>query len=135
MDNQQESTTESETGNSSASNKTSHERASHPVRRLVIFQLKLALDALRDILLSPVSLVASLVDILSGRQGDNSYFEMLLKFGRTSEKHINLFEQHQDSSQTVDTVVHQFEEVVKNRATNQKKSKNTIDKTERKKEN
>ena len=79
----------------------------------MIFQLKLALDALRDILLSPISILASLIDILSGRKGDNSYFEMLLKFGRTSEKHINLFEQHQDASQTVDTVVNQFEAVVK----------------------
>jgi len=128
VDNQQEATIESETENSGESNKSGHAPTNHPVRRLLIFQLKLALDALRDILLSPVSILATLVDFLSGRQGDNSYFEMLLKLGRISERHINLFEQHQDNSQTVDTVVHQFEAVVKNRATSQKKSKNKTDK-------
>ena len=85
----------------------------HPVRRLLIFQVKLAADALRDILLSPVSIIASLIDLISGRKGRKSYFEMLMKFGRNSEKKINLFEQHQDENQTIDKVLNQVEEVLK----------------------
>ena len=85
----------------------------HPVRRLLFFQLKLALDAIRDILLSPVSLVATILDLVQGRKGDNSYFEMLMKFGRHSETRINLFDQHQGEKQTVDNIFNQVEDVLK----------------------
>ena len=44
-------------------------KSHHPVRRLLIFQVKLAADALRDILLSPISIVASLIDLTQGRKG------------------------------------------------------------------
>ena len=35
---------------------------SHSLRRLLVFQLKLAVDALRDILLSPVSIICTIID-------------------------------------------------------------------------
>jgi len=85
----------------------------HPVRRLLIFQVKLAVDALRDILLSPVSIIASLIDLADGRKGKDSYFEMLMKFGRNSERRINLFEQHQGEKQTIDNILNQVEGVLK----------------------
>ena len=53
----------------------------HPFRRLVIFQLKLAVDALRDIILSPVSIVCSLLDLVEKRKDKGSYFEKLMLFG------------------------------------------------------
>ncbi len=89
------------------------ENQRHPVRRLLIFQVKLALDALRDILLSPVSIIASIIDLVDGRKGQASYFEMLMRFGGNSEKRINLFEQHQGEKQTIDNVLSQVEDVLK----------------------
>ena len=44
----------------------------HPVRKLIFFQIKLALDAIRDILLSPISIVATLLDLVQGRKGKDS---------------------------------------------------------------
>lgn len=84
----------------------------HPLRRLLIFQVKLTVDALRDIMLSPVSLIATILDWLEGRKGKNSYFEKLMQFGRLSEAKINLFEQHRGKKKTVDSVLQQVEEVV-----------------------
>lgn len=92
---------------------TSSDTNHHPVRRLLVFQVKLAVDALRDILLSPVSIIASLIDLANGRKGENSYFEMLMKFGRNSDSRINLFEQHQGEKQTIDKILNQVEDVLK----------------------
>ena len=88
------------------------DKQSHPLRNLVLFQLKLAVDALRDVMLSPVSIVCSLLDFLSGRSGQNSYFEKLMVFGRNTEKRINLFGQHQQEDKTIDRVVSQLETVI-----------------------
>ena len=88
------------------------EKQSHPLRRLVLFQLKLAVDALRDLMLSPVSIVCTLLDFLSRRSGENSYFEKLMVFGRNTEKRINLFGQHQQEDKTIDRVVSQLESVI-----------------------
>ena len=84
----------------------------HPVRRLFIFQVKLAVDALRDILLSPISLIATVIDLIEGRTGKTSYFEILMKMGRKSEEKINLFEQYQGRGKTVDSVLKQVEDVL-----------------------
>ncbi|MGX5174469.1 hypothetical protein ACUR5C_10665 [Aliikangiella sp. IMCC44653] len=84
-----------------------------PMKRYLVFQVKLALDAIRDILLGPVALVATLVDIVEKNKGRNSHFEKLMKFGRISERHINLFNQHKSKRQSVESVFEQVEEVIK----------------------
>jgi hypothetical protein len=66
-----------------------------PFKRLLVFQVKLAVDALRDIILSPVSLICTVLDSIQKNRGKNSYFEKLMVFGRQTERRINLFEQHQ----------------------------------------
>ncbi len=83
-------------------------------KRLLIFQFKLFLDALRDLLLSPVSVVATVIDLVEKNNGKQSYFEMLLKIGRESDRRINLFEQHKTikRAKTVDQVMQQVEEVL-----------------------
>ncbi len=93
------------------SNKETHKQnRSQAIRRLIVFQFKLMLDALRDIALSPVSLVLSIIDIVKGQNGKNSHFEKLMVFGRNTERKINLFEQH--SSGSVDTILAQVENVI-----------------------
>jgi|GEM_PF-2743866 len=93
----------------------SHQKhENHPFRRLLIFQVKLAVDALRDIALSPVAIVATLIDLIEGREGNNRFFEKLMQFGRVSERHINLFDQHKNKARTVDTVLNQVEDILVN---------------------
>ena len=88
--------------------------AVHPIKRLALFQLKLVFDALRDILLSPISIIATIIDLIENRRGQRSYFSLLLKYGRESERRINLFEQHSSRKQakTVDTVVQKVEDII-----------------------
>jgi len=58
---------------------------------VLVFQLKLGLDALRDIVLSPLSFGALLLGIVAGGDRPYRYFEGLLRLGRQSERIINLF--------------------------------------------
>lgn len=55
------------------------------------FQLKLLLDGMRDILLSPVSIVAALMGILSNDPARDRAFRRVMIWGRKSEDWINLF--------------------------------------------
>jgi len=92
----------------------------HPFKRLIAFQLKLAIDAFRDILLSPVSMVCALMDLVE-RKGNNttSYFERMIIFGRNTERKINLFEQYNDDETSVDSIISQVEDVISREYKNQ----------------
>ncbi len=57
----------------------------------LVFQIKLALDALRDLLLSPVSIICALIDIASGHSKQQSYFYKLMQLGHVSDHWLNLF--------------------------------------------
>ncbi len=61
------------------------------IRDVAVFQGKLFLDGLMDLILSPVSLVLGLIDLLTGgaRAGDRFY--RLLHYGRRADQWINLF--------------------------------------------
>lgn len=61
------------------------------IRDVVVFQLKLAVDAMRDVLLSPVSLAAAALDLLGGGDEPGRNFYGLLGLGRRSEEWIDLF--------------------------------------------
>lgn len=61
-------------------------------RDVLVFQLKLLIDGLRDLLLSPVSLAAALVDLLRGTTGRRRSFYYVLREGRRTEDWIDLFE-------------------------------------------
>ena len=61
------------------------------LRDVAVFQAKLALDGLRDLLLSPISLVAALLDLLTGGDRPRRYFYELMHLGRRSDAWIRLF--------------------------------------------
>ena len=61
------------------------------IGRLITFQFKLAMDGLRDLLLSPVSIGFVLYGILVQREQPDKYFRRLMRFGRDSDHFINLF--------------------------------------------
>jgi hypothetical protein len=62
------------------------------LRDLGVLQVKLVVDGLRDIVLVPLSLVAGVVSIASGKDGrPGPQFYHLLAWGKQSEGWINLF--------------------------------------------
>lgn len=61
------------------------------VRDSLIFQVKLGLDALRDLLLSPVSIGCTLYDLIKGHDQHNSSFYKLMALGQKSDHWLNLF--------------------------------------------
>lgn len=82
------------------------------LRRLLIFQLKLYIDAFRDFFLSLLSMAAFVLDVVLQSHGEGSWFESVLKFGRRTEKTINLFEQYGEDEQSgpsVDSVINDVE--------------------------
>jgi len=61
------------------------------IRGLVSFQFRLILDGTRDLILSPVSVIATLLDLLGPESRRGQYFEMLCFWGHRSDRWINLF--------------------------------------------
>ena len=61
------------------------------IRDVAVFQVKLLVDGLRDVLLVPISLVAGIVSLINGGASAGSDFYDLLRMGRRSERWINLF--------------------------------------------
>tara|TARA_R110002110_G_scaffold33072_2_gene113796 strand:+ start:1208 stop:1699 length:492 start_codon:yes stop_codon:yes gene_type:complete len=86
-------------------------------RDLMVFQFKLAMDGLRDIVLFPLSFVAALAGLVLSSDNPGKYFNRLLEFGRKSDVWINLFgaaeHYQQDPDQTSsDTYVKKLEEML-----------------------
>jgi hypothetical protein len=61
------------------------------VRDVCIFQVKLGLDAFRDLLLSPVSIACALYDLIKGHDQSVSSFYKLMALGHKSDSWLNLF--------------------------------------------
>jgi len=74
------------------------------IRDMLIFQIKLAMDAIRDLLLSPVSIVCGLVDILKGHSLSRSYFHKLMDFGHQTDSWLNLFGSHSKDAQNLNVM-------------------------------
>jgi len=84
----------------------------------VVFQLKLMADGFRDLVLLPVSLVATLVGLLRGGDEPDREFNQVIEIGRESEQWINLFGNHgmpDDSSAvpSIDALFNRIEDTLK----------------------
>ena len=89
------------------------ERLWPQLRKFVVFQIKLYIDAFRDLLLSALSLGAFIIDLVQQNDGPDSYFEKVLRFGRRTEKSINLFNQFDASERgdrSVDSIIDDVED-------------------------
>ena len=92
------------------------------IRDALIFQVKLIVDGLRDLLLVPASAVAALLSLLSGSGGQpGPYFYRLVGFGKRTEQWIDLFAAHQNAPEgiveagrdsSIDDLVHRVEAFV-----------------------
>lgn len=61
------------------------------LRDLLAFQAKLLIDALKDVLLSPLAVGAAIMDFVSPNPRPGMYFYQVLDFGRQLEARIDLF--------------------------------------------
>lgn len=61
------------------------------LRDLVIFQVKLALDGLKDLVLAPASLGAALFDILFPGSTPGSRFYAVMRMGERFDRWLSLF--------------------------------------------
>lgn len=65
------------------------------LRRSLLLQVKLIVDGLRDFLLVPVALVATLAGLLRGGDDPAREFNRVIELGRASDEWIDLFGTHQ----------------------------------------
>lgn len=87
-------------------------------RDVVVFQVKLLVDGLRDLLLSPVSILAALIDLLVPGDDGGRRFYAVVRYGRRTEKWINLFgaaDRHDPdtSPQGVDVLLEELEKLMR----------------------
>ena len=57
----------------------------------LIFQVKLVADGLRDVILVPISIIATVLGLIAGGSDPGRYFKKIMHLGRLSERWINLF--------------------------------------------
>ncbi len=67
------------------------------IKDMLVFQAKLAIDAIRDLFLSPVSIICGLADIFIGNSLSKSYFHKLMNIGHQTDSWLNLFGNHNKS--------------------------------------
>jgi hypothetical protein len=98
------------------SDETGRESRWRLLRDVVVFQVKLGMEALLDLTLIPVSLAAAGVDLLLGNWRQPRWFHAVLRFGERCEQRINLWgiaTPGEDSPQTeVDVVIRSIEAVI-----------------------
>src|SRR6266404_7014142 len=91
------------------------------LRDVLVFQLKMLLDNVRDFALMPVSLVAALIDLVSRGEREGALFYKVLKWGLHSEEAIDVYsaiEHHEKGDfkigrdYTVDGVIARLEGVL-----------------------
>ena len=83
------------------------------LRHLVVFQIKLFVDAMRDLILSPISLLALIVDALTRPTVKQSLSYKLMHAGRRSDRVINLFDEYYTTENfTIDQTVAEVESVL-----------------------
>jgi len=103
-------------------------------RDLLAFQFKLLLDAMRDLLLSPISVIAVIAGLITRQDDPGKHFYHLLRVGHKSDRWINLFgtgiSGDDDMHISSDTYVKKFEELVLNEVRKGGVIKNMKDRTD-----
>ena len=89
------------------------------LRDVLVFQLKMLLDNVRDFALMPISLAAALIDLIFKGERQGTLFYQVLKWGAHSEEVINVYsaiEAHErpevNPNYTIDAVIKRLEGVL-----------------------
>jgi len=95
------------------------------LRDVVVFQVKLGLEALLDITLIPVSLAAAGLDLVLGNWRQPRWFHAVLRFGERIERRIDLWGvsliDGSDPDAEVDAVIRGIETLVRQPGTGPRK--------------
>ena len=95
-----------------------HETRWRLVRDVVVFQIKLGMEAVLDLTLIPVSLAAAAIDFLLGNWRRPRWFHAVLRFGERCEHRIDLWRVATpgvDAPQSeVDAVMRSIETLIRN---------------------
>jgi hypothetical protein len=88
------------------------------LRDVVVFQIKLGMEAVLDITLIPVSLAAAAVDLLLGNWRRPRWFHAVLRFGERCERRIDLWgvptSSHDAPQSDADVLLRSIETLVRN---------------------
>lgn len=68
------------------------------VKDTLVFQVKLFGDGMRDVFLSPVSIMAAVAGLLFSPSKPDYYLRKLMAFGHKTDRWLNLFGTHSDHS-------------------------------------
>jgi hypothetical protein len=94
------------------------------LRDVVVFQIKLGMEAALDIALIPLSLAAAGLDLLLGNWRRPRWFHAVLRFGERCERRIDLWGVATDGSQSnleVDAVLRSIETLIRQPGTGPQK--------------
>lgn len=75
--------------------------ATHPkddrsvLRELIVFEVKLAIDGLKDIVLAPLAIVAALWDLALDGGSGHQRLDGVLRLGESFERWLNLYSRHE----------------------------------------
>src|SRR2546430_2205452 len=92
------------------------------LRDVVVFQVKMLLDNVRDFALMPISLAAAIIDLIYKGEREGALFYKVLRWGAHSEEVIDVYsaiEHHPpgefkvNPAYTVDAVVGRLEDVLR----------------------
>ena len=61
------------------------------IRESIKFQIKLILDAARDLILSPVAIICTVLDLVKGNSKQDGHFQRLMHWGHNTDHWLNLF--------------------------------------------
>ncbi len=95
---------------------STRQRGFELARDLLGFQLKLLIDALRDLVTSPIALAAALLDLLLIRQQSPRHFRSVLRLGKRSEDWIDLWSSAYDEHtrpENVDAVLDSVQQLLR----------------------
>lgn len=96
-------------------------------RSVAFFQLKLLLDAARDLLLSPVALVAAVIDLVLLKWQPPQLFRLVLRFGEWTDHWIDVWSGGRDeavgSRENVDVLLNHVEEMLRDPKTGARRAR------------
>jgi hypothetical protein len=108
-------------------NTSSPQNAWGLVRAVAVLQLKLLLDALRDLALSPLALVAAAIDLAMLKRQPPRYFRDVLRLGHRSDHWIDVWsggrEEDAPGHENVDTLLARIEEAVRDPQTGARRAR------------
>lgn len=96
------------------------------IKSVAILQLKLVLDTVRDIVLSPVALVAAVGDLLLLKWKRPQFFRAVLRIGSFSDHWIDLWSEDAESAEpheNVDILIDRLEHLVRDPKTGARKAR------------